>query len=232
MVAQDRGDLARDPGVACGGGVQAVVGVLELPVPGQRVHDDHLPVGVPGRGHDRLVRSVERGRGGPGRRCEDGDQPDRRVRIIRLDQVDRPLDLAALDRGGHAAVVMAGLHDHQRRAQLGQPLGLEHPCHRAEAVGAPADVAGPGNPVDDGVPAQSPGEVGGPGELGVIRSDPGRVRRADDRHRADVARPELDPLLAPGERITDGERPDSPAPRPMPGPARVPPRPGGPGSLG
>jgi hypothetical protein len=40
------------------------------------------------------------------------------VRSLQLDQVDRPQDLAALDVGGHAAIVVARLHDHQRRRQL------------------------------------------------------------------------------------------------------------------
>ena len=113
-------------------------------------------------------------------------------------------------------------------AHIGQPFRLEQLFHRAEAVGARRDVAGPGDPVDDGVPAQLPRQVGGPGEGGVIRPDPGRVGRSDDRHRADVARPALDPLLAPAERIAVGERPDLVDPRPMTGPPRIALRPAGP----
>ncbi len=228
MSAEDRCDLARDPRVACGGRVQAAVGMLELPVPGQRVHDDHVRVGVPGRRHDRAVRPVERGRDRPGRRREDGEQRDPRTRCLHPDQVDRSQDLAALDSRGHAPVVVAGLHDHQRGRQLGQSLRLEHPRHRAEAVGACPDVADPGNPVDDSVPAQLLGDVGGPGERGVIRPNPGRVRRADDRHRADVARPALDPLLAHVERTADGEHPDLVDPHSMAAPTRISPRPGSP----
>jgi hypothetical protein len=103
----------RDPGVARGGGVQAVVGVLELPVPGKRVHDDHARVGLPGRCHDHVVQPVERGRDRSGRRREDGDQRNPRARRLHPDEVDRLQDLAALDARAHPVVVVAGLHDHQ-----------------------------------------------------------------------------------------------------------------------
>ena len=66
--AQDRRDLSRDPGVACRGRVQTVVGVLELPLPGERVHDDHVRVGALAAVTIDVVRPVERGpgSGGPG----------------------------------------------------------------------------------------------------------------------------------------------------------------------
>jgi len=46
---------------------------------------------------------------------------------------------------------------------------------------------------------------------------PGRVGRADDRHRAQTARPALDPLLARAELVADGERSDLGDPRRLPG---------------
>ena len=212
--AQDRLDLPRDPGVAHRRRVQALVGVLVRPLPGERVHDDRVRVGRPGRRDDRGVGPVEPARDRAGRAGEDGDYPDRGVRGLRPDLADGPQDLLPLDARRHPAVVVAGLDDHQRRGQAGQPLIRQQPRHRALAVGPGPHVARPGNPVDDGVPAQRPGQVGRPGKPGPARSDPGRVRRADDGHRRDVTGPALYPLLAGGEPIADREHSDPVGPGP------------------
>jgi two-component system, OmpR family, sensor histidine kinase MprB len=86
VLAQDPGHCSGDPRVARRGGVQTRAHPAELPVPGQRVHDDHLAVrGRPGR-HDGLVGATSGGQvRAPG---EDGDQRDRRLRRLRPDQGD------------------------------------------------------------------------------------------------------------------------------------------------
>jgi two-component system sensor histidine kinase MprB len=81
VLAQDPGHLSGDPRVARRGGVQARAHPDELPVPGQRVHDDRLAVrGRPGR-HDGLVGAAGGGQvRAPG---EDGEQRDPRLRRLR-----------------------------------------------------------------------------------------------------------------------------------------------------
>jgi hypothetical protein len=139
-------------------------------------------------------------RGGLG---EDGEQCDSRVRGLRADLLDGPLDLPPLDGEGHAAVVVAGLHDHQRGVETAQPLGLDHVRDGTQARIARGDVTDPGDTVDDSVPAQRLGEHGGPGERGDARAHPGRVRSADDRHRGDRVRPAVESLLTRAERVPD-----------------------------
>jgi hypothetical protein len=195
--------------------MQAVVGVLVRPLPGQRVHDDRVRVGRPGRRHDRRVNMVKTGRDRAGRAGEDGDQPDRGARGLGSDQLDGPVDLLPLEAGRHLDVVVAGLDDDQRRRQAGQLLGAELACHRSGPVGPGLHVPGPGNPVDDRVPAQVPGQVGGPGKGRLIRADPGRVRRTDDGHRRQPTAGGLEPLLAGGEGIADRDHPDPDRPGPI-----------------
>jgi hypothetical protein len=181
--------------------VQATVEVRELPPADERIHDDRVRVGGPRRRHDRLVRTVELE---PMRRCglgEDREQRYPRVRCLRAYLRDGPLDLPPLDGGGHAAVVVAGLHDHQRGVKTAKPLGLDHARDGTQARIAGRDVTDAGDTVDDGVPVQRPGQHGGPGEGGDAGAHPGRVRGADDRHRGHRVRPALDASLARAERV-------------------------------
>ena len=94
VLAKDPRHGGGDPRVASRGRVQARAHPDEVPVPGQRVHDDHLAVrGRPGR-HDGLVGATGGGQvRAPG---EDGEQRDPRLRRLRPDHRDglrHPLSL-------------------------------------------------------------------------------------------------------------------------------------------
>ena len=69
-----------------------------------------------------------------------------------------------------------------------QPLRAQHARHRAVPGRAVADVAGPGHPVDDGVPVQQPGQHDRPGQQRVVRARPGGEGGADDRDGRQPAR--------------------------------------------
>jgi 3-carboxy-cis,cis-muconate cycloisomerase len=111
--AQDGERLARDPRVAGRGRVQATaaVHVLELPLAGERVHDDGLRVGRRGRGHDDLVGLPQR-LVAAGREGEDGEQRDPRAWRHQVDPAEGRADPGRLPRRRHAGVIVAGLHDH------------------------------------------------------------------------------------------------------------------------
>ena len=84
------------------------------------------------------------------------------------------------------------------RAQVGPgDLGGD----RSLPAEAGVHVAGPGNPVHEGVPAQLAGQQHGPGPGRILRPHPGGERRADDRDDGHAGPPaRLKPLLTPGQR--------------------------------
>ena len=171
----------------------------EPPSRRERVHDDHLGVRGLRPGHDRLVGPVDGGR--PRAPGEDGEQRDLRLRRLGLDRGHRLLDAVLLQARRHRHVVVAGLHDHQRRPERAQVGPGDLGGDRSLPAEAGVHVAGPGNPVHEGVPAQLAGQQHGPGPGRILRPHPGGERRADDRDRGHAGPPAwLKPLLTPGQR--------------------------------
>ena len=130
-------------------------------------------------GHDRLVDPVEGGRTrAPG---EGGEQRDPRLRRLGLDPGYRLLDPVPFQGRRHRHVVVADLHDDQRRLERAQVGPGDLGGDRSLLAEARVYVAGPGNPVHEGVPVQLAGQQHGPGPGRITRPHSGGDRRADDR---------------------------------------------------
>ena len=122
-------------------------------------------------------------------------------RRLGLDHGHRLLDPEPLQVRRHRHVVVAGLHDDQRRLERAQVDPGDLGGDRALPAEAGVDVAGPGHPVHEGVPAQLAGQQHGPGPGRILRPHPRGERRADDRDGRHAGPPAgLKPLLAPGQR--------------------------------
>jgi len=159
--------------------VQPVTRAGEPPSRRERVHDDHLGVGGPGPGHDRLVDRVEGGLAlAPGEHRYQGDLSSWR---LGPDHGHRLLDPEPLQVRRYRHVVVACLHDDQRGPERAQVDPGDLGGDRALPAEAGVYVAGPGHPVHEGVPAQLAGEQHGPGPGRILRPHPGGERRADDR---------------------------------------------------
>jgi len=212
VLAQNPGHPGGDPRVARRGGVQARVHPGEVPVPGQRIHDDHLAVrGGPGR-NDGLVGTTGGGQvRAPG---EDGEQRDPCLRGLRPDHRDGLRHSPSLNRGRHPDVVVAGLHDDQRGVQGPQVNPGDLGRDRALAAHAGPHVARPGNAVDHRVPVQVAGQPDRPGLASTARSHPGGERGAQDgengRPRPRRRSGPDQVLLAAGQRATRGPPPLGP----------------------
>jgi hypothetical protein len=140
--------------------MQAPVGAREPPPSGQRIHDDHVMVRGRRRGHDRVVRAVGRRPGRlPG---EDGEKGDPCSRRLGADQGDGLVHSLLLKRRRHPDVVVAGLHDHDRWREAGQPGLRDLAGDRASPADTGPYIARAGNPDDDGVPVQQPGQQDSP----------------------------------------------------------------------
>jgi two-component system sensor histidine kinase MprB len=160
VLPQDPGHLRGNPRAAGRRGVQAAAHLPEAPSRGQRIHDDDLAIrGLRGR-HDGAVRPV--GRGPVGTPGKDGQQRDARSRRLGPDQGDGLCHPSLLQPGRNPDVVVAGLHDDQRRGQGTKVSPRDLVSDRSLPADAGPHVAGTGIAVYDGVPVQPAGQQEGP----------------------------------------------------------------------
>jgi two-component system sensor histidine kinase MprB len=157
---QDRRHLRGDPRVTGRRRVQAVGRARVRPSPGQGIHDDHLGVrGLPGR-DDRAVRPYG---GGPAFVSgKDGEQRDLGPRRLRADHRDRLRYPLLLKPRGYADVVVAGLHDDQRRGEGRKVDPRDLLGDRPLPADARPHVARAGIAGYHGVPVQPAGQQDGP----------------------------------------------------------------------
>ena len=157
---QDPRHLRGDPRVAGRRGVQAVGRARVRPPPGQRIHDDHLGIrGLPGR-HDRPVRPY--GSGPAFVSGKDREQRDLGLRRLRADQRDRLGYPPLLKPRRYADVVMARLHDDQRRGEGRKVDPRDLAGDRPLPADARPHVARSGIAEHHGLPLQSAGQQDGP----------------------------------------------------------------------
>jgi len=158
--SQDLRHLGGDPRVAGRRGVQAVGRARKRPSSGQRIHDDHLGVrGLPGR-HDRTVGSSG---GGPAFvPGKDGEQRDLGPRRLSVDQRHRLRYPPLLKPRRYTDVVVASLHDDQRRGEGRKVDPRDLLGDRPQPADAGPHVARPGIAEHHGVPVQAAGQQEGP----------------------------------------------------------------------
>jgi two-component system sensor histidine kinase MprB len=158
--SQDLRHLGGDPRVAGRRGVQAVGRARKRPSPGQRIHDDHLWVrGLPGR-HDRTVRPSGGGQAFvPGK---DGEQRDLGPRRLSMDQRHRLRYPPLLKPRRYTDVVVASLHDDQRRGEGRKVNPRDLVGDRPQPADAGPHVARAGIAEHHGVPVQPAGQQEGP----------------------------------------------------------------------